>query len=263
MNLLRLAITVPLILGLATAIGGCSDDDGGVSGSGNIITRDFDLGGFTNVRLHLFHAEITQSDSYGVSVRVDDNVIDQIDVETSGDTLVLRLSSGTRFSGNVTLEATITMPTIESLELNGAASANIGGFDSLDTIELDLNGASDVNGVLTADRIQIDASGASKVTGEFAADGVEIDARGASRVTLEGSATNVTLDASGASNIDLADFVAATGEVELSGASEATVNITESIDRVDVIGASKLRYKGDPTLGDVSTAGASSVDRVD
>jgi hypothetical protein len=262
MNLLRFAIIVPLTLVLGAAIAGCSDDDGGISGSGNIVTRDFELSGFTSVRLDLFSAEITQSDTYSVTVRVDDNILDLIDVDTAGETLVLT-HSGAGFKGNVTLEATITMPTIESLELNGAASADLDGFDSLDAIEIDLNGASDLTGVLTADRVQIDVSGASKVTGEFAADRVEIDANGASRVTLEGSATSVTLNASGASKVDLADFTAATGEVELSGASEATVNITDSIDRVNVRGASKLRYKGDPTLGDVSTAGASSVDQVD
>jgi len=262
MNLKRIALTVPLILVLGAAIAGCSDDDEGISGSGNIVTRDFDLSGFTGVRLDLFDAEITQSETYSVSVRADDNVIDIIDVDTSGETLVLT-TSGTRLRGNVTLEATITMPDIDSLELNGAARADLGGFVSLDTIELDLSGASKMTGTLTADRIEIGVSGASNLTGDLTAGDVEITANGASRVTLEGSATNVALDASGASKFDLEDFQAATGEVKLSGASQATVNIADSIGPVDVSGASKLRYLGDPALGDVSTSGASSVDQID
>ena len=156
MNLIRFAITVPLILGLGAAIAGCSDDDGGISGSGNIVTLNLGISGFKSVRLDLFSAEITQSETYSVTVRVDDNLVDRIDINTSGDALVLRPSSGTSFSGNVTLEATITMPTMESLELNGAASADLDGFGSLDTVELNLNGASNLTGVLTADRIQID-----------------------------------------------------------------------------------------------------------
>jgi len=263
MNLLRFAITVPLILGLSIAVAGCSDDDdGGIRGSGNVVTRDFELSGFTSVRLDLFDAEITQSETYSVTVRADDNVIDVIDVDTAGDTLVLT-TSGTSFRGDVTLEATITMPTIKSLELNGAASVDLEGFDSLDRLDLELNGASSVTGELTADHIEIVATGASNVTGELAADRIGIVATGASRVTLEGSATSVTLDASGASNVDLADFRAATGEVELSGASQATVNITDSIGAVDVSGASKLRYLGEPTLDQVNTSGASSVDQID
>ena len=262
MNLLRFAITVPLILVLGAAIAACSDDDGGISGSGNIVTRDFDLSGFTSVSLSTFSAEITQSETYSVTVRVDDNILDLIDVDATGETLALT-HSGKSFKGNVTLEATITMPDIESLELSGAASADLDGFDSLDAFELDLSGASSVTGKLTAGSVEIDASGASRVTADLAADDVDIRATGASRVTLDGSATNVTVDASGASRIDIEDLEAATGEVELSGASDATVNITDTIDSVDVSGASTLRYLGDPTLGDVSTSGASSVDQID
>ncbi len=263
MNLIRFAITVPLVLGLAIAIAGCSDDDGGISGSGNIVTRDFDFSGFTSVRLDLFDAEITQAETYSVTVRADDNVIDVIDVDTAGETLVLT-TAGTRLRGNVTLEATITMPTIESLDLNGAASADLDGFDSLDSLDVKLSGASKMTGTLTANSIEIDASGASNVTGELTADDVEITADGASRVKLSGSSLRVLIDASGASNIDLKDFAATRGEVELSGASDAMVQISESIDRIDLSGASSLRYfGGDPALGDVSTSGASSIDRID
>jgi len=36
----------------------------------------------------------------------------------------------------------------------------------------------------------------------------------------------------------------------------------ERIDPVDVSGASRLRYLGDPSLGDVTTSGASTVDKI-
>ena len=79
---------------------------------------------------------------------------------------------------------------------------------------------------------------------------------------LEGSATGLTIAGSGASSLDLADFTVNTADVTLSGASEATVNVQERIDPVDVSGASRLRYLGDPALGDVSTSGGSSVDKI-
>lgn len=36
----------------------------------------------------------------------------------------------------------------------------------------------------------------------------------------------------------------------------------ERIEPVDVSGASRLRYLGDPSLGDVSTSGVSTVEKV-
>jgi hypothetical protein len=86
---------------------------------------------------------------------------------------------------------------------------------------------------------------------------------GASTVTLEGSTAELSVEASGASKLELADFTATTAEVTLSGASGATLNVEERIDSADVSGASRLRYLGDPDLGDVTTTGASTMDKVE
>ena len=82
------------------------------------------------------------------------------------------------------------------------------------------------------------------------------------RALLVDRDTEVVIEGSGASSLDLADFTVDTAEVRLSGASEATVNALERIDPVDVSGASRLRYLGDPSLGEVSTSGGSSVDKL-
>ncbi len=72
----------------------------------------------------------------------------------------------------------------------------------------------------------------------------------------------VTVEASGASKLDLSELTAATGTVELSGASRATMRVTDSIESVEASGASRLRYLGNPTLGHVESSGASRVARV-
>ena len=50
--------------------------------------------------------------------------------------------------------------------------------------------------------------------------------------------------------------------IGLSGASDGTVNLTGTLD-ADVSGASKLRYYGNPTMGDIETSGASSIKKVE
>jgi hypothetical protein len=238
-----LIAALTLTLGLAA----CSDDNGdgeALRGSGNVVSEQMVFADFTTVEAqNAFGVTMTQSDSFAVTVRADDNIMDLVDVSKVGDTLRLRLERGVSLRGNVTLEADITMPKLDGLNLSGASSASVSGFRSSGSLD-------------------IETSGASRLDGDLEAGDVGIEASGASSVVLEGSATGLTIDGSGASRLDLADFTVNAAEVRLSGASEATLRVLERIARVDVSGASRLRYLGDPTLSDVSTSGGSSVDKV-
>lgn len=78
MRLTTLGAVLAAILVLGLGLIACDGDDDGVRGSGNLVTRDFELTDFTSVRLFgAFDAEITRSDTYSVSLRVDDNILDR------------------------------------------------------------------------------------------------------------------------------------------------------------------------------------------
>ena len=245
MYVMKSLIVLIAVFALTLALAAC-DDDGfeALRGSGNVVTEDFEFADFASVEVfNVFDAEIVQSDSFSVRIRADDYILDLINVSKNGETLSVRLRQGLTISADVTLEARITMPDLEALDLRGATSATVSGFRSEGQIDIEVSGASNLDGDMEAERIDLDVSGAS-------------------RVMLTGSAVDMTMVGSGASNIDLADFPVDTAEVSLSGASEATVNVHERIDSADVSGASRLRYLGDPSLGDVSTSGASTLDKI-
>jgi hypothetical protein len=83
---------------------------------------------------------------------------------------------------------------------------------------------------------------------------------GASQLTLDGSGGDLTLDVSGASRADLSQFVVGDANVQASGASQVTVNVEGRLD-ADASGASRILYRGNPTLGRIESSGASRVDR--
>lgn len=241
--LVAIALVSPLLLGACDS--DTSDDPSDVTASGNVVTQDFDLTGFTTVEAeNAFALDITQADTFSVTVRVDENFQDQVDVSVSGDTLKLRLKDRVNTIGIVTLEASIKMPSLEKLDLSAASRAKLSGIISTAQIDMALSGASSVEGDLTARSLEINVSGASNVA-------------------LEGSAVSMSIDVSGASSLDLAGFAVETVEVTLSGASDATVNARNRIDPAEVSGASHLRYLGGPSLGDVKTSGASTVEAVE
>lgn len=218
-----------------------SGGDESLSGSGRVVSETFNIRDFSKVEVsHAFQVDIVQGDSYRVMVRVDDNLERHLRVEKRGDTLIIGLKPLRGYNlRRATMEAEIRMPSLTGIDVSGASDVKIGGFISNKNFDVELSGASSLEGEITADDVSIEASGAS-------------------RARLIGEANNLRLDASGASNIDLEDFPVVDAEIELSGASEVEVTLSGTLD-IDVSGASRLYYGGNPTIRRIDLSGASSI----
>lgn len=256
MRKLATSIIVAVLM-VAVLLSGCLL--GVVTGSGNLVTKEMNLSGFTRVEVgSAFEVEIIQADSYHVSITADDNLFDYIKVAKDGDTLKIALKPNYSY-GFLTLRARVTVPSLYRLDLSGATKGTVSGFDSSADFALDLSGASSLAmSDMSAGDISLEASGASRVTGSIAVGDAEFDLSGASTVTLAGSANDIVISASGASHVELGDFPANNAEVDLSGASRATVNLDGGLD-VNLSGASHLSYIGELTLGDISISGGSTM----
>ena len=228
-----------VLLSVALSVG-CTPPGGTITGSGNVVTQEEAISGFDKVEVsHAFKVDISQGETFSVVVRIDDNLLQYLEVVKQGSTLKIGLKTD-RIIRNSTQEAEVTLPGLAGLDLSGASQGTISGFKSTSALNVDL-------------------SGASRLRGDVEAGDAQLDVSGASQVTLRGSAGDVTIDASGASTVDLADFPVANANVEASDASEVTVNASGTLD-VDASGASHVYYVGSPTLGTIDTTGASKVE---
>jgi len=244
---LRTIFTLTLVVPLVSACGALPDLSGltgetPVAGSGNVVTEEFDLSGFDQLEVSsAFQVEVQQGDAFSVVVRVDDNVKPYLDVVKQGSTLRVGLRPLSLGGVSIaTLEADVIMPALAGLELSGASAVSVTGFES-------------------AEALFVEASGASSLGGDIAAGGVRVNVSGASQVRLSGSGEDLVMDVSGGSSVDLGDFPVAYANVEVSGASSATVNVTGRLD-AEASGAARLRYRGSPTLGRVESSGGASIE---
>ena len=219
------------------------DDGDAVHGSRQIVTVDERRADFDEVEIgSAFDATITRADAYSVSIRVDDNVIDHLRVSRSGDTLRVALDDD-HFYRDVTLEADITLPSINRLSLSGASRASVTGFHTNDGFDVEL-------------------SGASSAAIDLSAGDVDCELSGASVLTMAGSGGDLRLQASGAGRAALGDFTVRDLDADLSGASSAVVRATGTISAT-LSGASLLEYHGSPALGDISASSGSTVSKID
>jgi hypothetical protein len=213
-----------------------------ITGSGNIVTQEETFTGFDKVEVsNAFKVDIRQGETFNVVIRVDDNLVQYLEVVKRGSMLKIGLEPGGHNVRNAIMEAEVTMPELTGLKLSGASHGTISGFKSTKALD-------------------VDVSGASRLRGDIEAGDARFDVSGASQVTLRGSAQDVKVNASGASTVELGSLPANDANVEASGASNVTVNVSGKLD-AEASGASNVYYLGSPTLGRVKTSGASSVSR--
>jgi len=198
--------------------------------------------------------ETTQSVDYSIKVTGYENLIERLEVDLSGQTLIVGLEPGSYFNNNV--KAVITMPALSKLVVPGASRGTAKGFKSADDFDLEVSGASRVDIDIEAAGTTIDVSGASRLTGELTALNVTLTISGASRCELSGMAYDSELNVSGASRASLSEFQTENADVNISGASRAVINMTGTLN-VDLSAASSLEYTGHAVLGKVNITGAS------
>jgi hypothetical protein len=87
---------------------------------------------------------------------------------------------------------------------------------------------------------------------------VGLDLSGGSRASVSGSGEDIAIDASGGSGADLASFTVVNANVDASGGSQVTVNVSGTLN-VDASGGSQVSYLGNPTLGVIDTSGGAQV----
>ncbi len=252
----NLALILTLLTAIIFGLTGC---EGVVTGSGKLETRVMDYSGFTEIEIsHSITAEITYSDRYSVSLTADDNLFEYITVTHSVGKLTIRMKDRYMYTRS-TQRVVITLPDLRKITLSGATRAEVGGFNSNNTFKANVSGASSltIDNIVAGDT-DIIISGASKASGGLVMNNGRLEASGASSLDLDGSAGNIKLYISGASSGRLAEFACRNIEANISGASNAAVNLNGRLD-ADVSGASRLTYTGNPTLGRTNTSGASSI----
>ncbi|MFC2045516.1 head GIN domain-containing protein [Chloroflexota bacterium] len=263
--MISMLITMTGCWGYFTGCLGClgkvAEDIGAVVGSGELETQEMGYTDFTKLEVgSAFEVEVIRADTYSVSITADDNLFEYLNISQSGETLKIGLKMPWRYV-STTQVASIAMPELYELDLSGASEGKISGFESSHSFKVNVSGASSlaVNDTETGDT-EVNISGASKVSGEVEMANAEFDISGASRVELEGSASDLDIEVSGGSRAELAEFRVENAKVELSGASKGAVYVSGELD-VELSGASRLDYYGDPVLDSVNISGTSSLNK--
>ncbi|MDB4293186.1 DUF2807 domain-containing protein [Maribacter sp.] len=223
-------------LGLLT-----SCDHETIRASDETTSLDYSIPDYSNLKIsHAFNAYVTFSDTEeSIRIEANDNLHDRIVVQKDGNSLIIKLKKFTNVKGNATLNAYIVTKDISRFDLSGASSLTLENEWVVQNGDIELSGASNFSGEVRAERLNLDLGGAS-------------------RTSIFGSTATMYADLSGSSEIVDYDLAVSQLNMDLSGASEAFLSVSESI-AIEASGASILNYKGNPVITKQELSGASEI----
>ena len=176
-----------------------------VTCKGPVVEKTLDLTGFDAIVVNgSSDMELTQGETFKVLVKANEDVFQYLDYKVSDGKLVLETVD------NVNIRAEefniyITLPTLKSLEVNGAADVDLkNGYKSSEALEVEVNGAGDFEfNSITVPTLSFELNGA----GDIEADNIDVEelkvmVNGAGDIDLSGKAVKASFSVNGAGDID-------------------------------------------------------------
>ena len=210
----------------------------------NTITKKYDFGTIKSIDAgSIYEIEVTEGNQKGVTIVYDAVYEGHLEVKYFQGELILGMKPNVKMINNKEgIKVYLQMPTIEEIDLSGAAKLTASGTFKTRELDIDLSGATSVKGLqISGNELSIDCSGASNltITGDFSSS-IEADVSGASKVTITGNSRNLEIEASGASNVHVTGENKFT-EASCSGASSITLEGSTSYFKSETSGASNLK----------------------
>lgn len=212
---------------------------------GEVTSIKYDINDYNGLRVSdAFHVYVLFSESEEeIRIAANNNLHEKIVVKKDGDELIIRLKDRTSVNGKAVMNAYITTKNLSKFKIDGASRLILENQWEVQDGKITISGASDFKGELLADRLQMNLEGASSVD-------------------LFGSISSLEAEISGSSDLLDYDLNISNLNINLYGASTASLSVNESIS-IKASGASVLNYKGDATIQESELSGSSSIIKKD
>ena len=223
-------------------LAGCDSFDAPtVVGSGVIKTEsrtisdcsEIDLYGVGELTIHI-------GDQPSLSIMADDNLLQYVKSEVSGDKLSIGVGPGNyTWNGFPKMELTVT--SLDSITLSGQTQAIASDLDIASlTVTADGQCSVTLGGKIEELTVNLSGQSSCSTTG-VEGSSASIDARGQCSVTLEGGMDDVSIRVSDQSNCDATGLEAGTAKVRADGQSAVRLADLQSLEVV-ADGASYVTY---------------------
>lgn len=229
---MRIVVSAFLVIGLLSS---CML---GVQGNGRVKEATRDIDAFERISVSgMFEVYISQAGDPALKVVADENLHELIETYVENGTLYVRTKESIGRAKE--LDLYISLDVLEALDLSGAVSL-------------------ENSGELQGDYLEIESSGAAEIKLAVDYKEISIETSGASEIQMRGEVGKLAMRSSGASEVKMFELEAKEMRLDLSGASDVEVNVSDDL-AVSASGAAEIVYRGNPNISKSSLSGAASL----
>lgn len=219
----------------AVALSGC----GTMIGDGDLVEQSRPLTGFSRIDAKgPIDVVVQQGDSYEVTVRGDENLVDRITTTVNGDELVIDLNGWPILSSPKALSVSVTMPQLQALISSGSGNVEAQG--------------------LSGDSLDLENSGSGTVTASCTQAEVHADVSGSGGLRLSGTATSLNLSSSGSGEADASQLPADDVRVDSSGSGNVSVQANRTI-ALYLSGSGDIAWQGTASVTSMVLTGSGRI----
>ncbi len=230
--LLAFGISVFLLVSMACSVSiprNINVNVGSIRGSGNVVEQTYDVSGFDRVTLagsgNLY---IQTGDTDGLTVKGEDNIIEQLDIQVNADELTISFKSGVSVNPTQPLDFYVTVTNLNMVRLLGSGDIQISPLTTND-LDVQIAGSGDMNiEQLNADRFTVEIPGSG-------------------RIQVAGEVNDQTITILGSGNYEAGSLKSANAVISIAGSANVNVDVSDSL-TVNIAGNGTVRYSGNPDV---------------
>jgi hypothetical protein len=217
--------------------------ENGIDGVGNITNESIDRTDFSKIELSVpSTVYVTEGAEYSVEVFAQQNIIDILTFEQTGDELILGTQPGTRLDDFKPITFYITIPSIERLAVNGSGKIYADHCQTTNVV-LRINGSGEIEvETIEADKLTALISGSGKI------------------YATSGQIIQESFSISGSGILDFVAIESQEAETKISGSGTIRVFASEKLD-VTISGSGSVYYAGSPDIN-TTISGSGKVKKI-
>lgn len=203
-----------------------------VVGDGPVVQQQISLTGFSKLSVAVqSRVNYTISPVYKVEVMAQQNIIDVLRIDKTGDELTVKLKPGVWLKNNTDIIINISAPDLKAVNLSGSANVLVSGPLAGTHLDLKVSGSGnlEVQQVTLTDQLTGNVSGSGSIT------------------VFTGSTINENLKVSGSGNINLTGVQAGKANTDISGSGNIKVKVSQTLD-AHISGSGSVYYMGSPVI---------------
>ncbi len=187
------------------------------------------LEGFRNiVNTGVVDIDVTIGDTYSIVISANEGKLDMLVAEQEGETLYLKVKSGTII--NADFKAEITMPALERIKIDGSGDVSVSGRNAVDTLAVSIEGSGDV------------------VLDENISDELLLEINGSGDIKITGEAREISARISGSGDIDVGGINVSNAQTSITGSGDINLGKIDGELKAKIVGSGDITYEGDPEV---------------